>query len=530
MMRHSRSSDPPTLVALVDDAMQRKGRDLLVADERERYSGQAARTIVDRLAYGFTELGVHPGERVAFLVGASARHALTFFACQQQGIVPCALHLRETVARLAEALGWLEASVVVCDSEHEELAASAIDAAAFSPSLITIGADPPVAAGIDLRDLFLVDPAPHELVRRSVRADDLALIMLSSGTTGAPKGTLNLQRTLAATAEAGSPIFGPITSDSAVVVPVAPSAAAWIHIVLPFLTGGAAIHFMRQFNPVAYVETLAREMITHAPGVPTMWRMVLEALRHEPRALPHLRVAFFAGEVGSTELVTSLARELPGVHVRTAYLSAEGGCASAVAAGEATLIDGHKPSAAGRAIDGCGLRIVAPDGSVDVSLPTGEDGEIVLRSRSVAPGYWKADELTHRRFVDGWWRSGDIGHLDEANELFIVGRTDHVINTGGIKVHAEEVEAALMQHPAVIVAAVVPEHHERWGQAVVAHVVLSDPDTTADEIVAFCRERELVAPVKLPKRIVFHEKLPVGPTGKLNRRALVPDARARDTA
>jgi acyl-CoA synthetase (AMP-forming)/AMP-acid ligase II len=514
------TADAGTLTSLVDLAMRRKGRDLLFADEHERYTGDEARVAVAQIGNGLVELGARQGDRVAFMATSSVRHALSFFACHRLGIIPCALHLREPLARLAEALKWLEADMVICDAEHEDLAGSALSAAARGVPVLGLGDAPASLAEAAVGEFLVGDDVVPDLTSVHVREDDLAMIILSSGTTGSPKGTLNLQRTLYATAMAGAPVFGAIGSGDALVVAVAPSAAAWIHMVLPFVAVSASVHFMRRFEAAAYVETLGRERITHAPIVPTMWRMALAAVEEDHSDLPWLRVAFFAGEVGSADLVAEMKRKLPGARLRTAYLSAEGGCASACVADESVLIDAQKASSAGRPIRGCELRVVALDGSIDDELPAGEEGEIVLRSASIAAGYWKAEELVQLRFINGWWRSGDIGYVDDQGDLFIVGRTDHVINSGGIKIHAEEVEAALMQHPAVTLAAVVPARDKRWGQAVVAHVVLSDPSTTADEIIAFCRDRQLLASVKLPKKLVFHERLPMGPTGKLYRRGL----------
>lgn len=137
----------------------------------------------------------------------------------------------------------------------------------------------------------------------------------------------------------------------------------------------------------------------------------------------------------------------------------------------------------------------------------------------MSTGYWKDADLTATRFTRGWWRSGDLAYLDTQGDIFIVGRTDNVINSGGVKVHAEEIEAALCQHPAVHMAGVVGVPDPKWGQRVEAHLVAEGPPE-ADDILRFCRDRGLLSPVKLPKRVVFHDSLPTGPTGKLYRNAL----------
>jgi acyl-CoA synthetase (AMP-forming)/AMP-acid ligase II len=507
--------DSRTLASIYDSTIEWTTGPLL-ADDAESYTAPEADAATARIAAGLARLGVGPSTRVAFAVAGSSRHALAFFACQRLGAVPCALHLREPAARLVESIRWLDAAVVIADSDQEPRVHDALDGERDAPKVVGVGDHPDPRSATCLGELLARDAAPPDHV---AGADDLAVILLSSGTTGKPKGTLNLQSTLHATAVAGPAVFGDIGDGDSVLVAVAPSAAAWIHVVMPFFAARATLHFVRRFEARPYVDTLIGERISHAALVPTMWRRVLATVRPEDD-LSHVRSVFFAGEVGSDTLISALKEKLPNAQVRTGYLSAEGGCASACVAREDTLVGAGKAASTGRPVRGAHLRIVATDGDPDALLPRGETGEILVRSASVAPGYWKADEQTAARFADGWWRSGDLGCLDASGDLFIQGRTDHVINSGGLKVHAEEVEAALMRHPDVQMAGVVAEPDPDWGQAIVAHVVVTRLGVTAEEIIAFCRADDSIAAYKLPKRIHFHDELPMGPTGKLYRRAL----------
>jgi acyl-CoA synthetase (AMP-forming)/AMP-acid ligase II len=168
---------------------------------------------------------------------------------------------------------------------------------------------------------------------------------------------------------------------------------------------------------------------------------------------------------------------------------------------------------------GADLRIVAADGGIGDILPAGVEGEVAVSGPSLALGYWKDPEKTRARFIDGWWRSGDMGSVDEEGDLFITGRTDNLINSGGIKVHAEEIERALLAHPEVVQAAVVGQPDDRWGQRIEAYVVLRGAGLAADALEAHCRATGL-AGFKLPKVFRPVASLPTGPTGKLYRRAL----------
>lgn len=208
-----------------------------------------------------------------------------------------------------------------------------------------------------------------------------------------------------------------------------------------------------------------------------------------------------------------------GARVASLYLSSEGGCGCGVLATNADLMGRGKFASSGKPVIGADLRIVAPEGGIDAILPAGEVGEIVLSGPSLAVGYWKDGPQTQARFVAGWWRSGDMGFVDAEGDLFITGRTDNLINSGGIKVHAEEIERALLGHPQVVQAAVVGQPDAQWGQRIEAFVVLRGDGTAPDALEAHCRAAGL-AGFKLPKAFHRVDGLPTGPTGKLYRRAL----------
>lgn len=512
----SRGEAFETLPRLFAHAARWKGDAPFLVDAHGRWTGREAIETVERLAAGLSRLGIGRGSVVAMLCGSSARHALVFFACQRLGAVVCALHTRETGPALADVLDWLDADMVVADDAFADIARAAVNGSACAPPLVTLGDEPvdgaaaafPDLAAADLDDALGDGPGP----------EDLAAILLSSGTTGAPKGVMHLQRTLYATAMAGPFVYGPITPHDSTVVMMGPSFAAWIHVVLPYMAGRAKIVFGQSFDPERFLDDLSREQITMAPLVPTMWRAVLAAAEGGKRDLPALRVAFFSGEPGSPDLVAALHERL-GADVSTAHLASEGGCASGCVATSEQLLHAGKAGTTGQPVPGAELMLVRPDSAQLEPVSDGEVGEMLLRSRSMSVGYWRDAERTATRFVNGWWRSGDLGYLDAERDLFVVGRTDNVINTGGVKVHAEEIEAALCQHPAVRMAGVIGVPDPKWGQRVEAHLVVEGP-SSADEILSFCRDRGLLSPVKLPKQVVLCERLPTGPTGKLYRNAL----------
>jgi fatty-acyl-CoA synthase len=175
-----------------------------------------------------------------------------------------------------------------------------------------------------------------------------------------------------------------------------------------------------------------------------------------------------------------------------------------------------RPASAGRPVLNVRTRVVDPEMN---DVPPGTHGEIVHRSPQLLTGYWNKPEETAAAFAGGWFHSGDVGYLDEDGYLFIVDRIRDVINTGGVLVASREVEEALFTHPAVSEVAVIGAPDPKWIEAVTAFVVLRDGHVaTEDALIAHART--LLAPFKLPKRVMFVDNLPRNTAGKLLKREL----------
>jgi acyl-CoA synthetase (AMP-forming)/AMP-acid ligase II len=483
-------------------------------DPGERISGTAALDASRRLAAGFRSLGAGKGEVIAFLCRSSVRHALCHFAGLISGVVVCSLHVRESPERLGETLAWLGARVLVHDHDLAELADAALRRATSPCVPVSLHA----AQGSRRDYASLMAAPPFDPATIPLSPDDLGAIILSSGSTGRPKGVMHTQRTLVENAKAGQMLYGGITVHDATLIMMQPSFAAWNNVVLPYVGGRAKVAFGGDFEREDFLATLARERITMAPAVPTMWRMVFAA-ETGAHDLSALRCVAISGESPSQS-------DLEQIHSRICrnmaifYASSEAACAASVLATTADVLGNGKPATTGKPVLGADMRIVDPAGSVDDELPRGETGEIAVAGPSLAIGYWKDPQLTRERFARGWWRSGDMGYIDAEGDLFVQGRTDNVINSGGIKVHGEEIEAALLRHPGVAQAAVIGVRDERWGERIEAHVILRQAGVTAEELDLFCRTTAGLAGFKVPKAFHFVAQLPTGPTGKLYRRGL----------
>ncbi|MCL6640559.1 MAG: AMP-binding protein, partial [Candidatus Rokubacteria bacterium] len=186
----------------------------------------------------------------------------------------------------------------------------------------------------------------------------------------------------------------------------------------------------------------------------------------------------------------------------------------------------RKPGCAGRPGIHSVLRVVTatPERRVspDEIVPPGQKGEIIARldSEEAFAGYWNRPDADARALREGWYFTGDMGYVDAEGELYVAGRVDDMIISGGENIHPVEVEEVLARHPGVRDVAVVGEPDERWGERVTAFVVPADPDLTAEELDRHCRQSPDLANFKRPRRVVFVREIPKTASGKILRRLL----------
>jgi acyl-CoA synthetase (AMP-forming)/AMP-acid ligase II len=460
-----------------------------------------------QLAAALQTQALSSGDKIVFLSRPSVLHTLAWFSAIRLGAIATNLHLLETPERMAETIAWLEAKLVVFDEEFSALAQP------LSEKL-------PQVRFVPLADLSRTQAELTSALDAGESSDPVAIV-LSSGSTGRPKGVIHTHASVLGSVEAGGQVYRGLDMDDSVLVCIGTSFGGWCNVVLPFVGLATRLVFQRRFDPQAFLKGLADERITIAPLVPTMWRMVL-ATEPERYDLSSVKLAFMSGEMASRSDVEQIRARVTG-KVRAAYLSTEGACGCGIVADEDQFQTETRP--AGRLIAGADIRIIATNGTISDLLPAGQTGEILLSGKSLACGYWKDADRTTQRFNDGWWRSGDTGYLTEDGRVVLVGRTDHVINSGGMKIQAEEIEAALMCHPKIRQAAVVGVPDPKWGQRAEAYVIVSDDGADAQSISSWCQTEGQISPMRFLKAVHVVERLPTGPTGKLYRPALLAPQR-----
>jgi long-chain acyl-CoA synthetase len=276
-----------------------------------------------------------------------------------------------------------------------------------------------------------------------------------------------------------------------------------------------------KFDPDHAMATIEREKVTSIGGVPTvMWRIV-EAPSFGQYDLSSVTRIGYGGAPAAPELVERIKVAFPKVHdtLSTAYGLTETASVATANAGEAYF---SHPGSVGRAVPTVELRVADEKGG---ELPTGDSGELVLRGPTIMMrGYWNRPEATAAAFFEGgWFRSGDVGRIDEDGFVYLVDRAKDMIIRAGENVYCVEVENVLFEHPDVLDAAVVGVPHRELGEEVKAVVELrAGSNTTEDDIRTFCRKH--LADFKVPAIVeIRREPLPRNPAGKVLKNLLRGD-------
>jgi acyl-CoA synthetase (AMP-forming)/AMP-acid ligase II len=345
-------------------------------------------------------------------------------------------------------------------------------------------------------------------------ADDVALLMYTSGTTGMPKGVMLSQRNLAANAEAISAEHQLGAEDRVLaVLPLYHINAFAVTMLAPLAQGGS-LAMPPKFSAGAFWAQAAQARCTWINVVPTMISYLLEGTQ-PPRA-----------ETARIRFCRSASAALPPEHHRSfERLFGIGiietmGLTETAAPSFSNPLDpaARKLGSVGRA-SGCEARVI--DAAL-AEVPDGSTGELAIRGPNVMLGYYKNEEATRASFTpDGWLRTGDLGHRDADGFFFVTGRIKELIIKGGENIAPREIDEALLQHPAVLEAASVGVPHPHYGQDIGVCIVLREGQAcTEDELRAFCET--VLGRYKSPGHYRFVTDLPRGPSGKVQRLKLLP--------
>lgn len=504
-----------SIAALLERRFRWSRNDTLLVSDGQRLTGRDLDSLTARAAAAYREMGIRPRDVVCLVGDNTARFYIAYLAVHRIGAVACALHARESEQRISTAMEHVGCRLVITDAGHHALVARA-NALRSAPAPIVYLDDGNVPSGAVGFSSFL-SKAPVPLNLPAVSPEDPATILLSSGSTGTPKAVRHSQRALINHWGNAQYVYGALNAHTRMLQMVGTSFAAWCYTGMPVLHAGGTVVTCSRFDPEEFCRLVQVEAVNLVAGVPTMFRLIDDSISRR-YDLSSIRTVGISGEVVQERDLDQIRAWSPQARLQVFYQTSEIGSTAATICAHEDMLERGKLGSVGRPVPNADLRIVDPEGSIDDVVAAGEIGEIVVTGPTLADAYLGDEARTAAKFVDGWWRSGDLGRLDEDGFLYFEGRADNAINTGGIKIYGEEIEEALMSHPLVRQAAVIGVPDAKWGNAVTAFVVTNDTVGEA-ELLLHC-EAQGLASFKRPKRIHLRDQLPVGPTGKLDRGSL----------
>ncbi|MGH6917852.1 MAG: class I adenylate-forming enzyme family protein [Geminicoccaceae bacterium] len=495
---------PASLFAMLEQILAANPDGLALIEPAGRLTYAQLAERVDRLSATLAAHGVRAGDRVALLLGNGAPFLISLLACARLGAVAVPLSIREQQPGLAYMLVQSGSKLLIHEAEP-------------APRLPDLRALPLLQHRIAIEGrsfdaLLAENPQPAPPVHRPAE-EDVAAILYTSGTTGRPKGAMLTHLNIAHSVTYYALCLRLGSEDRALLATPANHVIGLVATLLTMVHVGGSTVLMRAFKARQLLELVAAERVTVIGMVPAMYHLCLLEPDLAAFDLSSWRIARFGGAPMPEATIARLAALLPHLQLMNAYGATETGAAI-------TLMPfGHaarRPDSVGRAVPCAEVRIMDPSGR---EVPRGEPGEVWIKGPMVVPGYFANDVATRDAFVAGYWRSGDIGAIDEAGYLRVLDRLKDMINRAGYKVFSAEVENVLHHHPKVLEAAVVAHPDSVLGERVHAFVTARDGGLDVHELRAFCAAR--LADYKVPEFVTIGgEPLPRNAAGKVLKAAL----------
>ena len=479
---HRWAQRDPERTALVDS-----GRGNLALSYRE-LDRQASRVAAHLLARG---LG--PGDRIAICTANGLDFVAAWFGTVYAGCTTLPIPVMSTAHEIAFRLKHAGCKALLADVDRSEIAH-----------------DSSVRAGTRAKVLQVEEAIASnsgEAPPSGAAPDSVAMLLYTSGTTGAAKGVCITHESLGAHTKALVEQTLGLTEDDRVLgtLPLTHSYGIRTTLLAPFFAGARTV-FVPKFSPTRTLELCTTHRITWLPAVPTMF--VAWANQQGKPTPPALRWCLSAG-APLVEDVRLRAEKRLGAPVRQGYGLTEANLTTINAPPDVAV-----RGSSGKPVAGVALRIADDFGE---ELPLGVHGEVLVRGQNVMAGYLDDKLATNHVMRGDWLHTGDIGFVDDEGRLTIVDRSKDLILRGGASIYPSEIEDVLVHHPAIHDVAVVGQPDEYYGEEIVA-VVVRDADVTPKELDEWAREQ--LAPYKVPRRYAFIEALPQGASGKTLKRRL----------
>jgi long-chain acyl-CoA synthetase len=502
------SERPASLAAMWDDLVRRfSARPAIVEDRTITYAELDG--IVRAMGSGFVAHGISAGDRVALFLGNCWEFLAAVFACSRIGAVAVPIGTRQRRAELEFLLNDCGARALLFEARLAD-AVPPPDSLKRPIQLFAARGDAPGARPFS--DLL---SSAASLLPAAITEEDTAVILYTSGTTGRPKGARLTHLGIVHSALTFARCHGLTEEDRGLVAVPLAHVTGLVGIFLPtMIVGGAVVLMHREYKTDVFLELASRERITYSILVPAIYTLCATSPNLAANDLSSWRIGCFGGAPMPVATIEMLAQKIPHLELLNAY-----------GATETTSPTTIMPRRCWREhVDSVGQ--VVPCGEVKVMdengnpVPAGMPGELWIGGPMVVPGYWERPDANNSEFVDGFWRSGDIGSIDAEGFVRVFDRRKDMINRGGFKIFSAEVENVLAGLAGVVECAIVGRPDPVLGERVHAFVVPQPgASLTKEKIRDFCATR--LADYKVPETVTIeHEALPRNANGKIQKAVL----------
>lgn len=508
------SERPATLGKMFDDLVVRfPDRPAIVEDGVITY--RELDGVVGKIAAGFRGLNVARGDRIALFLGNCWEFLACVLACNRIGVIVVPIGTRQRQAELSFLLNDSGAKVLIFESDL----AGAVPGLAETPTVVhryAIRGTVPEARPFS--DLLATEEQPGHAA--DLGEEDVAVILYTSGTTGRPKGAQLTHLGIIHSALNFARSHGLSENDRGLVAVPLSHVTGLVGVALSTMIVGGCVVLMRQaYKTANFLALASREKITYSILVPTIYTLCVMSPELSNYDLSSWRIGCFGGAPMPVATIEALAEKLPQLQLLNAYGATETTSPSTIM--PRTQWRNHFDSV-GLTVP-CGeIKVVDDEGK---EAPRGAAGEIWIAGPMVVPGYWQRPDANKSEFVNGFWRSGDIGSMDADGFVRVFDRKKDMINRGGFKVFSAEVENVLAGLEGILECAIIGRDDPVLGQRVHAIVVVPHESTlTAKEVQEFCADR--LADYKVPEVITLRTiPLPRNANGKVLKPALRDSAK-----
>ena len=466
----------------------------------ERLTFRELNSRANATAHFLLDKGFKPGDKIAIVCKNNEDFIAIFFGAAKIGVISVVVNCRLQAQEMVDIFNHSRVKAVVYD-EGLKSVIEGTRAETFVPYYLS---------NKDNKGEYLISHIaqfyPQHEPAYATFDDEPILMVYTSGTTGKPKGAMLSHANLKASAIGLSSTIPLWETDRFLLVMPMFHIAGLVPLITTIHTGATAV-LMEDFEPIAAWRLIEKERITNLMSVPEMLASLIRTFDIMKPDLSTLR-GITCGAASVPQQIILVFKQF-GIPVQQVYGMTEYTGSLTIWRSE---FDERKYGSKGKNVMYGEMKIVSLETGEE--LPPYENGEVVCRGPQTFIGYYEDEEETNQVVKDGWYHTGDIGHVDEEGFLYLVDRLQDVIVSNGEKIYSAEIEAVLMKHPSVMQAAVIGVRDAYFGEVPRAYIELKrSAAATAEELIEFCRQE--VAAYKVVREVVFMEKLPKNTVGKL---------------